>query len=196
MSNITDKSIPWELIYNDTFSGETSVDKSGNNILQGFYLLWYHTLLESVKDATENHAGKVLTVPAKGFNIFRLVYSLNNERFSLELDLDSYLAELYKIKIIIFENFKGYDFAKNKKEVLNRFSDAHCYSYLSGNKIKIYEDIIKLSKIVNLNFEILNSNTDDMLINYIDEFGDNDDFTENTSMIPDKPTSSDSFNRH
>lgn len=195
MKLIINKKIPWELTYYDSFSGESSVDKSGHDILLGFYQLWYHSMLESVKDAATNKGGKVITVPSKGFNSFSLVYFLNKERFSLELDVENYLAELYKIKIIIFENFKGYDFAEDKKEVLTRFSNAHCYSFLSGNKTKIYEDIINISKVVNLNSEILKSYTLDMLKRYNEEFDDNDDFTENTSLIPDKPSSSDSVNR-
>ena len=116
MTKKIDKKIPWKLFYNDTFSGDHSEDKHGNDISEGFYRLWYHTMLESVIDITKNTDGQVESVPGKGFNFFRLFFEFKNEPQKVELDIDNYLSELYILKSIIFNNYKGYNFADDKKE--------------------------------------------------------------------------------
>ncbi len=45
-----DKNINWELIIHDTFDHSSYIDKSGNNILEGFYHLWFFLIRVNYKN--------------------------------------------------------------------------------------------------------------------------------------------------
>lgn len=163
MNTKYDKKIPWVLIYNDTFSGDTSGDKHGNDITEGFYRLWYHTLLESIVDITKNTGGNVLSVPGKGFNFFRLIFEFENETKKIEPDIDHYLSELYLLKSIILKDHKGYSLAQNNKALLIKLAATHFLFLINKKENIFYEGLKIMANDLNLNMDSINNNLDDLL---------------------------------
>ena len=195
MNKKFDKNIPWKLFYNDTFSGDHSEDKHGNDITEGFYRLWYHTLLESVIDITKNTGGKVESVPGKGFNFFRLFFEFENEPQKIELNIDNYLSELYILKSIIFNNYKGYNFADDKKELLSRFAKCHCRYLLNGEETKFYKELSDICKNVDLDQDTLGSASMGMLNRCLELYPDENERTEDSFLNSEKPSESNSSER-
>lgn len=192
MNRKIDKNIPWKLFYNDTFTGDHSEDKHGNDITEGFYRLWFHTLLESITDSVKNTGYGVLKAPCKGFNFFRLYFEYNDEPQKIELDSDSYISELYRLKSIIFSNYKGYDLADDKKQMLYRFAECHCRYFLNGERTRIYEEIADTCKIENLDNDILSRVSMEMLSRCIELYPDDIENTEDTFLNSEKPSGSNS----
>lgn len=143
--------INWQLIYEDTFDSSRSVDKTGMDIADGFYKLWFFTLLESVKEVTQNVNGKIWQVPGKGFNFFTLVFEMDKQNRKLQINSDKYLKHLFRLKEIIFAGYNGRTLAARQKETLETLANLHCLFYLKGKEESFYSCLEEIYRYPGLN---------------------------------------------
>ena len=143
--------IHWKMIYEDTFSHERSVDKQGSDLAGGFYKLWFYTLLESVTEITKNDDGKIVKVPGKGFNLFTLVFELNNENRKLDINVDKSLQWLFLLKKLLLSGYDGRKLAAGETDALVSLANTHCAFCLAVKDDIFYSGIEDIVKSPNLN---------------------------------------------
>lgn len=165
MNNKFQRNITWELISNDTFSGDAAGTKTGTDIGKGFSLLWFYTLLESVKEITSNMDGIMCTVPGKGFIFHRLVFELNGIKVKASINIDSNINELYTLKKVILKDYKGYDLAEKSSKVLTALGVTHAVFILNSREDAFYDGLKIIARDPGLKIENLESNLELLLKN-------------------------------
>jgi len=158
--------INWKLIYEDTFDSSRSVDKTGTDITDGFYFLWFFTLLESVQEISQNVNGTMLKVPGKGFNFFTLTFEQDDKNYTLSINIDRYLSILFRLKGILLANYDGIELAAPQKTVLAALADSHRVFNFTGKEENFYQGIEEFENSKELSLLSLKIGLDEVLDRY------------------------------
>jgi len=156
MTDQLNKDNKWQLIYEDTFSHERSVDKQGSDLAEGFYKLWFYTLLESVTEISQNVNGELKKVPGKGFNFFTLIFEINNENRKLEINVDKNLQCLFGLKKLLLGGYDGRKLAAGETDAMVSLADSHAMFIFAGKEEIFYSGMEQIVNSPNLNLVSFN----------------------------------------
>ncbi len=114
----------WNLWTQDNFDHSRSISKSGTELSEGLFHLWYYTLLETVTDQ-----GMI------GFNVYNLEYQSDDENQYLEIKInDQNLKTFARLRKWLFAEYDGINqIADFKLQVIEKISELHLAKINAGN---------------------------------------------------------------